>query len=189
MTQQQPQQPQQPTDEQIVRLAEGRTFVSLLYRNNEGEVSRQTIVPGPSVTALYQKDIAQLTGEIIPALEAEGDAELLAAAQVVLASRRKSLEKGVGQREDYTARDTYTHLTGSVKRHRETGALYIVGIVVKKEVKVPVEYKPVNSKAATIARRKIEKMLGSSTYRQFLVKSIARIAAKGEVLEIDQFMD
>lgn len=77
--------------------------------------------------------------------------------------------------------DTYYGVDGTngiIKVHRETGNVYIVGFVNKKNTLVLVEeYKKVNSSALTIEKRKVEKELGlrGPDYRNYIIDPDAKL--------------
>lgn len=77
--------------------------------------------------------------------------------------------------------DTYYGVEGTngiIKVHRETGNVYIVGFVNKKNTLVLVEeYKKVNSSALTIEKRKVEKELGlrGPDYRNYIIDPDAKL--------------
>ena len=77
--------------------------------------------------------------------------------------------------------DTYYGVEGTngiIKVHRETGNVYIVGFVNKKNTLVLMEeYKKVNSSALTIEKRKVEKELGlrGPDYRNYIIDPDAKL--------------
>lgn len=168
---------------QLQRMIGGRRFVRSRYTNREGEVSTITVQYGVSVENLYRKDIAMLHNVIIPELEAAGDQASADAARIILASREKSLTEGIGQRDDYTNRETYTVVCPGIKVHNVTGDIYLTGLVVSKTVEVPGTYKAVNHRPLTILKAAVERRLPSAKYRQYKLPNVARIAGNGETLE------
>ena len=161
----------------------GCTFAALTYTaKGTGEVARFRLLLGAHTSTLYEKDIAALE-VLLPTLEG---VELQAATEL-LASRRESLAVGIGNNSAYTNADTYVSLPNipGVKIHKETGALHVTGLVEGKEVVTPGTYKVVKSSPKTIAKRAIEKTLASGRFRQFAFSNVARLAAKGNVLEIE----
>lgn len=159
----------------------GAKFASIQYRaKGTGELAKYFVILGASTVKLYEKDIAQLE-EMIPNLEGIE----LEAATAILASRRQSLEKGIGNNDAYTNKNTYIHVDiPGIKIHKETGAIYVTALVEDKTVIEPGEYKKVNSRPLTIAKRKIEKELPSGRFRQFILPNVTVARLNGEVLEL-----
>jgi hypothetical protein len=106
----------------------------------------------------------------------------------------ESLDKGIGNNSAYTHAaantasgvDTYVFIADGVKVNRNDGCIHFVGLAESKTVIEPGEYKVVKSKPETLARREIEKQLPSARFRQFAVGNVARIAANGDVIEVEQ---
>lgn len=166
----------------------GARFVNLIYTTKEtGEVGKYSLILGASTEELYRKDIVKLNRvcNLLAVIGALPHTRL--AAEELLASRMKSLEVGIGNNPEYTNADTYMHLNGfpGVSMHKETGALYVRGLVQHKTVLQ--EGKPrkvVNSSPKTIAKRKLEKMLPSGRFRLFVLGNVTRAALNGTVLEL-----
>lgn len=172
--------------EAVTLIASGKAckFISLTYKAKEtGEIARHTLIVGASTEKLYEKDIAQLE----TALTTLAGIDKLAASEI-LASRKKSLEVGIGNNPAYTCRGVYAPLAGmsGIKVHMEKGTLYVSGLVESKKVLVAGTYKEVNSSEKTLAKRAIEKTLPSGRFRQFCLTfdNLLRVAANGETLEI-----
>jgi len=172
----------------LIAQGKGAKFANIKYRNAQGELARHTLILGASTVKLYEKDIAKLEAMLA------GDMEPMAraAAEKVLASRRQSLEKGIGNNDAYThgpaQGDTYVHVDSipGVKIHKDTGVVYVMALTENKVVLEPgTPKKPVNSKPETLAKKAIEAMLPSARLRQFTLSHVARAAMNGEVLEVD----
>lgn len=166
----------------------GARFAGFRYTaKGSGEVSKVVVILGASLEALYRRDIDVLTEmlEITPETDLEFEA-----ATALLLSRRESLANGIGNNSRYVhgplAADTYQHIDGlpGIKIHRETGEVYVTGLVHHKEVIEPGTYKPVKSRPLTIAKRNIEKWLPSGRFRQYSLPALTRVAANGETLEM-----
>lgn len=93
-----------------------------------------------------------------------------------LQEKRKLLNELIKQEEEEAY---YEKVERGVKRHKETGVYYIDGFVVSKTVLEEGEYKEVNSRPKTIAKRKIEKELPIGYYKQFKIGNAAVIKANG----------
>jgi hypothetical protein len=169
----------------LLGKGKGSKFANIVYRvKRNNELAKYRIILGADTETLYEKDIAALKA-LLPTLESALDIE---ACSAILASREESLILGIGNNTKYTCADTYVHAEGikGVKVHKETGALYVSGLVEEKTVLEAGEpEKPVKSKPLTIAKRKIEKTLPSGRFRQLIIGNVRRCAANGEVLEIE----
>lgn len=170
----------------LIGRGNGAKFANLTYRTEKTkELSRYSLILGASTEVLYTKDI-----EILEDMVTRLDGIKLEAAQAILASRRQSLEKGIGSNDAYTNADTYVHVDGipGVRIHKETGILYVAALSQGKTVIEEGEpQKPVNSRPLTIAKKEIEKTLPSARFRLFklTIQNIRRAALNGEVLEIE----
>lgn len=161
-------------------------FAVFVYRAKEtGEVARVSVMLGASLTSLYQQDVAVLKS-MIPTL----DGISKEAAEAILKSREESLNVGIGNNSAYVHApqnaDTYAVIPGlnGVKVHKETGELYVSGLVSHKTVLEAGTYKEVKSRPLTIAKREISKTLGSSKYRQYILRNIEAVTIDGDTLTI-----
>lgn len=163
----------------------GAKFANITYRvKKNNELARYRIILGANTETLYLKDIKALE-VLLPTLT---DNLQIEAATAILNSRNLSVAVGIGNNPAFTCADTYTHVEGipGCKIHKETGVLYVSGLVEEKTVLEAGEpMKPVNSKPLTIAKRKIEKTLPSGRFRQLIIKNVARLACNGEVIEVE----
>jgi hypothetical protein len=164
----------------------GAKFANIVYRvKKNNELAKYRIILGASTEVLYAKDIVKLD-ELYPTLTAALDKE---ACKAIRDSREESLTLGVGNNTKYTCADTYVAVMGipGVRVHKETGCLYVSGLVEEKTILEAGEpYKEVKSKPLTIAKQKIEKTLPSSRFRLLVIERVRRLAANGEVIEIEQ---
>lgn len=170
--------------------AQGVTLAEVTYRiplnpskRQDGSLSRHVVKLGVTTESLYNEDIPKLQ-EMLPTL----DGIAATACAAILASRQESLQKGIGNNDAYTCKDVYTFVDGvqGVKVHKETGALYLNGLSLSREVlEAGVTLPAVNSKELTIAKRQIEKSLPSRHFRQFTLKNISEMAIYGETLKIE----
>lgn len=175
----------------LIGSGKGAKFASLTYKvESTGEVAKHTLILGAKTEVLYKKDIAKLedmlAGELSPAYRE--------AAEKLLASRKESLEKGVGNNSKYVHSkenaDTYTQVDGipGVKIHKETGVVYVsalsedkVILVAATNPKSPTKHKT----EVTAAKATIEYQLPSGRFRQFTLKNVTRAALNGDVLELE----
>lgn len=171
----------------LKRIGEARaaSFASFVYTAKEsGETAKYLVNLNAKTENLYRRDLVKLV-EIAKSLPKADKLHRDACAKVIL-SRRKSLREGIGQREDYTCRDTYESIEGlpGVKVHKETGVLYVMGLRVAREVIVPGVHKVVKSKPETLARKAIERQIGSESIRQFILKGITTARLAGEEIHL-----
>lgn len=170
----------------LLGAGKGAKFANITYRvKKNNELAKYSMILGASTEVLYEKDIAQLDA-LYPTLEASFDK---LACKAIRDSREESLTLGIGNNSKYTCADTYVPVEGipGVRVHKETGTIYVAGLLEHKTIlEEGAPYPPVNSAPLTIAKRKIEKTLPSGRFRLLIIKRVKRIAAMGEVLEIEE---
>lgn len=166
----------------------GATFASFTYKTKEtGEVAKYSLILGASTHNLYKKDVVLLERITTMLKRIKAQQHTIQAAEELLASRRDSLTNGIGNNANYTNGDTYDYVAGleGVRVHKETGAIYVSGLLNKKEVIVAgAPRKKVNSAPKTIAKKRIGYMLPSGRYRLFTLPNVTRAAVNGDVLEL-----
>lgn len=159
------------------------TFASVTYRSKgDNKLAKYTCLLGVSTENTYDSDIEELEN----AVQVLNGVEKVAAEEL-LASRKESKEKGVGNNSQFTHKDTIspTNVKG-VSIHNETGAVYLTVQTLKCEViEQGTPKKKVNSSPKTIAKNNIRKNLKSSRIRTFVIENIKRAAFNGEVLEVE----
>ena len=180
----------------LIGSGKGAKFASLTYRTEKtGEVAKHTLILGASTEKLYQKDIVKLEEMLKGELPS---VPYRLAAEQLLASRKESLEKGIGNNSKYVHSkenaDTYVQADGipGVKLHKETGVVYVVALSEDKVVLVEaVNPKPPTKHKTeqTAAKSKIEYLLPSGRFRQFTLKNVGRAALNGDVLILSNFED
>jgi hypothetical protein len=175
---------------EAIERGKGAKFASFTYRSKgTGELAKCLIILGASTETLYQKDV-----QILQTLIAEGGLTglKLEAAAAILKSRMESLTVGIGHNSMYTHSpengDTYVHPVGltGIKVHKENGEVYVSGLVERKDVLEEGEYKKVNSRPLTLAKKEIEKLLPSTRFRQYILRNVASARLNGEVLEFEE---
>ena len=168
------------------KTIKGTTFVGVQnYRNAQGELSNQTIVSGITYANCLIYDfnsLKDLQNEIFMQFNKKHSTELIKKAYNNLYS---SLEKRLSSEEvkeelrrqnDKTInlsdgqKDAYIHIAKGIKLHIESQKLHIFGLVVRKKVIEPIEYKQVNSRELTILQNKIKKFceFKQDKYRNFI---------------------
>jgi hypothetical protein len=171
----------------------GATFATFVYKTKEtGEVAKYNIILGATTENLYKKDIPLLERMVKLLKGIKAADHTIKAAEELLASRNESLTKGVGNNDSYTQKDTYDYVAGltGVRMHKETGALYVNGLLNRKEViSAGTPRKAVKSAPKTLAKKKIGYMLPSGRYRMFALPNVTKAAINGDVLEIVVALD
>lgn len=160
-------------------------FAGLDYQSVEtGELARYSVILTASTETLYRKDIAIL--EAVEKHRALLSPLFQDAVSAILASRRKSLTAGIGNREDYTNKDTYTHVGNGLKVHNVTGALYVTGLVNSKSVITPATQprKVPNSAPLVKAKRDVEARfsLPSRKFRTFKLEGVKGARVNGDII-------
>lgn len=141
----------------------GSQIVSIKnYKSADNEISDFQICFHMSYRNALQKSL-NLVSEYVPKSPIEEIAK-----KEIVESYTNSLNKfnGENDREEAVEDPTYEHVKDDngnyikgIKVHRETGDLYMYGLLLNKKVVVPVERKPVKSRELTIAKNKIKKSL------------------------------
>ena len=165
------------------------SFVGFPYEN-EYERANVVLHLGCDVRKKYEGDLAKL-------IEARqfyvdlADPVYIEAIDEMIASFQNSLDKGIGNNENYTKQDVYESLAPNIKQHRETGRLYVFGFINQKNVtEVFAERKKVNSRPKTIAKRTIEKRHGLETpkFREYIIdlEHMESVKVNGDRIELVQ---
>jgi hypothetical protein len=155
------------------------------YVNKQGEKSNYLINSGVSYLKILNDDLKSLTDNkkaIFETLEKSYPTELITTAfDNVLTSLNKRLSDEVTKEKlraegDKTITqsdaqiDAYINLATGVKLHKDSLKIHVYGLVVRKTILEPIEYKKVNSRDLTIVQNKIKKLANfkQDSYRTFI---------------------
>lgn len=170
----------------VAKTIKSTSFVGIRnYANKQGEISNQTILAGISYENCLLNDFKVLQEkekELFVILQNEYSKEVIEKAyQNVFTSLEKRLSseevKEVLRLEnDKTIAlsdaqiNAYKHLAKGVKMNKETLQIHIFGLVVKKTILQPIEYKETKSRELTIVQNKIKKLCNfkQDKYRTFI---------------------
>lgn len=163
------------------------SFVGFPYET-EYEKANVVLHLGCNVERKYQKDLETLESARQFYVDMN-DAVYLQAIDEMITSLRNSLQKGIGNNDNYTKQDVYESLAPNIKQHKESGKLYVFGFVNQKNVtEVKAQRKAVNSRPKTIAKRTIEKRHGLETpkFREYIIDlaHISSVKVKGDHIEL-----
>jgi hypothetical protein len=168
------------------KTIKGTSFVGLRdYSNAQGEVSNYTINAGISyfnvLTSDYQK-LIDIQNDIVLTLKKQYPIAVVEKAYYeVLTSLEKRLsdeetkeqlraegDKTIAQSDAQI--NAYINLAKGVKLHKDTMQLHVFGLVVRKTILQPTEYKPTKSRELTIVKNKIKKLceFKQDKYRTFI---------------------
>ena len=168
------------------KTIKGTSFVGIAnYTNGKGEVSNQTIVSGITYENCLVNDfnsLQQKQNEVFENLQKAYSLEIIEKAYTnLLTSLEKRLsseevKEALRQQNDKTIKlsdaqkDAYLHIAKGIKLHLETQKLHIFGLVVRKKVITPLEYKETKSRELTIVQNKIKKLceFKQDKYRNFI---------------------
>lgn len=172
--------------EAVAKTINGTSFIGIRnYKNQQGEVSNQTLLIGFSRENAMQHDFKALQEnkeKVFYDLAKKHDFEIVKKAYSELYD---SLEKRLSSDEtkeklreqgDTTIlrsdaqNDAYEYVAKGVKLNKETQELHIFGISVKKTIVVPIQYKETNSKPLTKCKADIQKLCNfrEAKYRNFI---------------------
>lgn len=168
------------------KTIKGTSFIGVdNYTNTQGEVSQQLIVAGITYEKCLVNDFNSLQAkqsEVFETLQKEYSLELIKKAyENVFTSLEKRLsseevKQALREQNDKTINQSdaqinaYKHIAKGVKLHIESQKLHIFGLVVRKRVIAPIEYKQTNSRELTIVQNKIKKLceFKQEKYRNFI---------------------
>jgi len=175
-----------------VKNIKGTSFVGVRnYSNKEGEISNQTFIVGINYNNLLKNDLLKLQQFDINTLKTSIDIETLKTAlnelissletrllseenkAQLLSEGNSTLNRSKGQQ------DAYIHLAKGLKL--QDNNLYIYGLMVRKQIIQPIEYKQVKSNDKTIAKNIIKKgaNLQETKYKQFKLGNLETLKISG----------
>lgn len=159
-----------------------------------GEVSNFTILTHYSIMEAKKKDLNTLESLTFTDVEDIAEAKELDKVVVfealteLIASARKNLSENLEDRttNSQAQTDAYLHIGKSLKINKTSMDVYVVGMVINKQVVTPGEYKKVNSRPKTIAKKAIAKHcdLRMNKYRNLKVGQAEKINVDGSTLII-----
>lgn len=170
----------------VAKTIKGTSFVGIKnYENKQGEVSNQTIVAGITYENCLLNDFKTLQENQNKVFEVLGKDYANELIEKAYKNLYDSLEKRLSSEEVKQAlreqndktillsdaqKDAYVHITKSVKVNKETNQIHVFGLVVKKTILKPIEYKQTNSRELTIVQNKIKKLceFKQDKYRSFI---------------------
>lgn len=87
-------------------------------------------------------------------------------------------------RQSQAQSDAYETLCPNVRLHLEKQRIYIYGFVVRKDIVKAGFYTSTDSAELTVAKKKIEKELKATQFRQFAFDKISSVKVRGKEIEI-----
>ena len=159
----------------------GVSFVSIRnYTNKFGEVSNNLINVCASYEKAKAKDIEFLENLNVSEHQFKSDLTLIEQArkELIASFLKPDENRSEGQK------NAYTQIVKGVKVHNETGVLYIYGSKESKKVITEGNYPTRNSKAITIAKNELRKLLSTGKFTQFALEIGNEVRANGETLEL-----
>jgi hypothetical protein len=160
-------------------------FITFLYTAKNGETSKKLFNIGTSYEQLKLNDINTLDNLLIPNSDTYIPSEKYTRAIWNEAVEQKLQSLKTPQVKE----DNFISVTknSTIQYNANTGELYISGRSVKSTIVEEGEYKEVNSKPLTIAKRVIEKnYLTTSKWRKLNVKNLAgNLKISGDTIEIE----
>ena len=171
----------------IISQIKTPSFVRIINYSNDkgqGEVADYTLNLGVTYENAKEADgIFLLDAENLKSIDFGSVAHVAEVArQEMLEARLAPTKKTVNRSNGQS--DAYATLCPNVRLHIAEQRIFIYGFVVRKDVKVAGTYKAVNSSDVTIAKRKIEKHLKATQFRQFAFDRLQSVKVKGEEIEI-----
>lgn len=151
------------------QLRTNSTFLTLKgYRNSASEVANYSLCFHMSYKSALQKSIETLQAmTLMDDLERQARHELVESFQKSLDNNEEeSIEERTDAYEHF--QDDSGNWIKGVKRHIETGAIHIYGLLSAKRILIPGNYPPAkNRRPLTIAKDKLRSKCAVSRFRQF----------------------
>ena len=145
----------------------GTTFVGVRnYKSSNGEIANHTFVVGADYGKAKECDLEKARNFDLSAVESDFSLDILEQAKSKIVD---SLSKPFTQEDNVES--PYIKLATGIELHRETGEMYVVGFSMNKTVLTPGEYKKVNSRELTLAKKFLTKQMNlkTSKYRRLKV--------------------
>lgn len=171
----------------MLAVGKDAQFASFVYRSKgTNELAKIVVKLGAKTEDLYNEDMVLLKA-ILESIDPETEPLRFEACSKIIASREESLTVGIGKNSAYTHQDTYVYPVGlaGFRIHKETGEVYVNGLIHNKVTLEEGEYKVVKSRPLTIEKQKIEKDLPSGKFRQYTLRGIQKVTMNGVTLEIE----
>ena len=168
------------------KTIKGTSFVGIRdYQNKQNEISNYTINAGISYENVLIHDFTNLKNKQTEIVAVLKKSYPIAIIEKAYSEVYNSLEKRLSDEQtkaklrakgdETIARsdaqiNAYINLAKGVKLHKDTMQLHVFGLVVKKTILQPIEYKQTKSRELTIVKNKIEKLceFKQSKYRTFI---------------------
>ena len=149
----------------------GIGFISLQYRNKEGELSKRLINLGARIENAKNDDLKTITNGIHHIIsdkytKSDFDNALMEIKQSLIIPNKT---RSNGQKNAYI---TLNKENGSVKYNINTKEVYLFGKSEKKEIIEKGQYKIVKSSPKTLAKNDIKKHLKTAKFRTFILKNV-----------------
>ncbi|HWY34284.1 MAG TPA: hypothetical protein VNX68_06525 [Nitrosopumilaceae archaeon] len=164
----------------------GIGYISLQYRNKQGELSKRLMNLGAKIENAKKKDLAMMESEGIPYVASTKYTK--ADWDMAMAETKQSLIKADEVRSEgqKNACIVLNEENGSVKYNMNTQEIYLFGKSEKKEVIEAGVYPTVNSRAKTIAKEAIKKSLTSAKFRAMILKNVSgSVKVNKQVINVD----
>lgn len=175
--------------ESLIKSIGGVSFVSITYRNKNGEKSRYVLNMGIDHKKVLEKDLAKLPkirSELYPVLSEKFGVDV---AEKAFAEIEKSIRTSLDgtNKSSNAQKEAYIWANRGMKFGIATRRLYIYAYKVSKVTLEKGEYPEVKSRPLTLCKREIEKKLKRNNYRQFIIEEdqLERMVTGGKTLEFE----
>lgn len=172
----------------MVDEVKGVSFASVLYTNQHGETANYVINLGIPHHNVLKKDLVRLanlrTDHVFKAeLATRFDEKTIEKAFSEMTASIQSSLDGTNDRAQAQI-DAYVKINNGVKYGIDTQKLYLYGYLINKTVLERGEYKPVKSRALTLCKNDIRKLLKGPKYRTFIFDQTDVFATGGDRMVI-----
>lgn len=158
--------------QEILKTKSVRFMNIINYTTNQKEISDYLININFSYSAAKQRDIHYLRSKEIRKFNKGAVVEILTQLlhpDSVLSQAQK---------------DAYQIITPAIKIHKKTGHVMVVGMRIKKTIKVPGIYPDKDLSQSELNKIEIRKYLKSVKYRNFRLDKIKEVRVNGKILEV-----
>lgn len=171
----------------------GCKFVGIKgYTNKHGEVADLTILTNFNVNNAKEKDLMtlkSLTDKDLKSIQIEANIDIdiiKTALSELITSGEKNLNEETKTNQSKAQEDAYIYITKSVKMHKDTHDIYIVGQRHTKKIIVNGNHPIVNSRPKTIAKNTIKKYcnLSMERYRTYKAGNLNTIQITGDTITV-----
>jgi hypothetical protein len=155
--------------------------VSVTYTNKQNETHRTVFNVGVNYGNAVKKDVESLKTLDVETLGSDLPTELLEQARIALLKSKQKPNKNISQ----GIQDAFETIIPGVRRHKETGQVFVHGMKVQKTVLEEGEYTERKKKPLTQAKDAIRNTLKANQFRRYELSNASNFTLKGDTIIFD----